>query len=308
MTIVLTGNNWFGIKAHLSQLTTSFIGQYGELALEKLDASETGYNVLLGSIESLPFLAVKKMIIVYDLSSNKEAAERLETLVERAGDTTDLVIVESKLDKRSVYYKQLKKLIEFHEYNELDEAQLVSWLVQEAKHQGAKLSLANARFLVERVGENQTKLASELQKLIQYDLNINRDNINNLADESPSSTIFNLLDKAFAGDLEQALKLYEEQRLQNVEPQAIHALLVWQAHAVAICSLAPANASSQQIASDSKLSPYVIQKSRTIAERIGRAGVNELMDLLRDIDHKSKTQTFDYDEAMRFVIVSLAKT
>jgi DNA polymerase-3 subunit delta len=264
--------------------------------------------VLLGSIESLPFLAVKKMIIVYDLSSNKEAAERLETLVERAGDTTDLVIVESKLDKRSVYYKQLKKLIEFHEYNELDEAQLVSWLVQEAKHQGAKLSLANARFLVERVGENQTKLASELQKLIQYDLNINRDNINNLADESPSSTIFNLLDKAFAGDLEQALKLYEEQRLQNVEPQAIHALLVWQAHAVAICSLAPANASSQQIASDSKLSPYVIQKSRTIAERIGRAGVNELMDLLRDIDHKSKTQTFDYDEAMRFVIVSLAKT
>lgn len=302
----LTGTNTFQLNEKLRQLIADFSREHGDLALEKLDASEVEYNQILGAIESLPFLATKKMVVAYDVSLNKDAAEKLELLIERAGETTDLVIVESKVDKRSVYYKQLKKLTNFQEYEEMGEAELTAWLVAEAKRAKATLSRSDAAYLVQRVGANQLRLSHELQKLVQYNPSVTKKTIDLLTTENPSSTIFNLIDSVFSGNLKQAFRIYDEQRQQKVEPQAIHGMLVWQMHAVAITVSAPSTVNANQIAQDSGMSPYVIQKSQKIARNMGRAKIIEFMKLLRDIDYRGKHEVFDYDEALRYAIISLA--
>ncbi len=306
MVTTLTGTNWFSAKDRLDELIGAFTKEHGDLALEKLDAAETSYDQILGAIESLPFLASKKMVIVYDLSLNKDASEKLNVLIERAGDSTDLVIVESKVDKRGTYYKQLKKLPGFQEFNELEEGQLTSWLTSEATRLGANLSRSDAQYLVQRVGLSQMRLSHELQKLVLYNPAVTKKSIDLLTDENPSSTIFNLIDSVFSGNLKQALHMYDQQRQQKVEPQAIHGMLVWQMHAVAIAVSAPSSANSSQIAQDSNISPYVIQKSQRIAHAMGRTKVIEFMKLLRDIDYRGKHEIFDYDEALRYAIISLA--
>lgn len=306
MIISLVGTNWFGVKSELEKLASTFVHEHGDLALERIDAGDVSYEQILGAIESLPFLASKKMVVLSELSTNKDASEKLDKLIERAGDTTDLVILESKLDKRSVYYKQLKKLTEFHEYNELDEQAMANWLVDQARASGAVMGVGDARYLVQRVGINQTALSHELEKLALYDSKISRQTIDLLTDEAPSSTIFNLIDRVFAGQLDKALKLYDEQRAQKVEPQAMHAMLVWQMHVVALCANAKGK-SSQQIASDAGLSPFVVQKSQAIASRMGNQKISEFLDLLTEIDRRSKSQTLDYDEALRYAITTLAK-
>lgn len=306
MIVALTGTNWFGLKNQLDTLVNSFVVKHSDLALERVNGPEASYEHVVGAIESLPFLATKKMVVISDLSANKQASEALEKLLERLPETTDLIIVESKLDKRSVYYKQLKKLTDFQEYNELDENQLVDWLVAQAKINKVELGRNDAQYLVQRAGISQTKLAHELEKLIAYDSKISRKSIDLLVDETPASTIFNLLDSAFSGDLNTALKLYQEQRSQRIEPQAIHALLVWQMHAVSVVESAPENLSPHEIAQTSGMNPFVVQKSQRIARQMGRSKIAQFMSLLRDIDYKSKRETLDYDEALRFVIVSLA--
>ncbi len=306
MTIALAGVNSFQRNEELRKLVDAFVHEHGDLALEKLDADEAEYNQILGAIESLPFLATKKMVVLYDLSFNKEATEQLEHLIERAGDSTDLIIVESKVDKRSVYYKQLKKITDFHEYTEMDEPQLTSWLVAEAEQANAKLSRQDASYLVQRAGINQMLLSHELHKLVQYDPIVTKKSIDLLTAENPSSTIFNLIDSVFSGNLNQALRIYDEQRQQKVEPQAIHGMLVWQMHAVAIAVSAPSSVNSAQIAKDSSMSPFVIQKSQRIARSMGRAKIIKFMKLLRDIDYRGKHEVFDYDEALRYAIISLA--
>lgn len=303
MIQTVSGTNAFQCNAYLRTIIDAFVAEHGDLALEKIEATNAEYNDILGAIESLPFLASKKMVVVYDLSLNKEAAEKLETLIERAGDSTDLIIVESKLDKRGVYYKLAKKVTDFHEYNELDEPALVQWLVSEAKILQADIARSDAQYLVQRVGLNQMRLGHELTKLAQYNSTINKQSIDLLTDENPSSTIFNLIDSVFAGNTKNALRLYSEQRQQRVEPQAIHGMLVWQMHAVAIAAAAP---SSANIARDSKMSPFVIQKSQRIAQKMGRAKIVEFTKLLRDIDYRGKHEVFDYDEALRYAIISLA--
>lgn len=306
MIIALSGTNVFLRNTKLQQLTQNFVKEHGDLALEKIEAENAEYNQIIGAVESLPFLASKKMVVLYDLSLNKEAAEKLEDLIRLAGETTDLVIVETKPDKRGTYFKQLKKLTDFHEFNELDESAMAGWLTDEAKALGANLSRADANYLVQRVGANQLKLSHELQKLYQYNPKITKQTINELTDENPSSTIFNLIDSVFSGNTTQAIRIYEEQRHQKVEPQAIQGMLVWQMHAVAIAASAPSSASAAQIAKDSGMSPYVIQKSQRIANAMGRTKVIEFMKLLRDFDYRSKREAFDYDEALRYAIISLA--
>lgn len=301
------GTNSFAVKTHVDELTEAFIKDHGDLALEKLDGEEASFEQILGAIESLPFLATKKMVVVRDLSANKPAAEALEQIVDRAGDTTDLILVESKLDKRGLYYKALKKLTDFQEYDELNEAELAAWLMQAARQQKATLSRADADYMVQRIGANQMKLSHELTKLVQYDPNITRQTIQLLTDETPSSTIFNLVDNVFSGNLRRALEIYDEQRQQKVEPQAILGMLVWQMHAVAVASTAPAGTTPAQISKDSGMSPFVVQKSQRIARKMGRRKILEFMDLLRDIDYRGKHEPLDYDEALKYAFVSLAE-
>jgi DNA polymerase-3 subunit delta len=306
MAVTITGTNSFLAKAEAKKLIGDFVKTNGDLALERLDASEVSEQIIIGAVESLPFLVPKKMVVVRDLSANQSAAEALEQILEHSSDSTELMIVEGKLDKRGVYYKQLKKLTDFREFNELDEASLADWLAQEAKKLGATLSRSAAQYLVQRVGANQMLLSHELEKLNQYNSEISRESIDKLTIENPSSTVFNLIDSVFSGNLAQALRIYDEQRRQRVEPQAIHGLLVWQMHSVSITAAAPTGMSSSEIAKQSGMSPFVAQKSQRIAQKMGRRKIIEFMELLRDIDYRSKRETLDYDEALRYAIVKLA--
>lgn len=307
MTFALAGTNHYQLKSRLDELVNSFVKKHGNLVLEKLDGEEASYEQIIGAVESLPFLAEKKMVIIYDLSANKQAAEALEHIIELAGDTTDLIMVESMPDKRSAYYKQLKKLDGFNEFSEPDENELAKWLVSESVKKNARLNLGDARYLVERVGRNQSRLQQELEKLIQYDPLVNKESIKLLIEENPSSTIFNLIDSVFSGNLDQALHIYDEQRRQKVEPQAIHGMLVWQMHAVAVADSAPPANTPAQISKDSGLSPFVIQKSQRIAHKIGRQKIIEFMRLLRDIDYRGKHEALDYDDALRYAFIILAE-
>lgn len=307
MITVVSGENRFLVQQHMRRTVDPFIAEHGDLAVERIDANEASYDDIRAAVESLPFLVSKKLVIVNNLSQNKEAAEKFDELKELASDTTDLFIVEAKLDKRGAYYKKLKKQKEFTEYAELDESSLSAWLVDMAHQLNGSISRSDASYLVQRVGANQLRLSNEVKKLIQYNVHITKSSIDDLTVENPGTTIFNLIDSIFSGNMQQALRIYDEQRKLRIEPQAIHGMLVWQMHTVAIISAAPKNTPAQTIASQSGISPFVVQKSQRIAAKMSRSAILQFLQLLRDIDYRSKRSALDYDEALRFAIVSLAK-
>jgi DNA polymerase-3 subunit delta len=220
-------------------------------------------------------------------------------------DSTDVVIVEPKLDKRLSYYKLLKKVTDFKEYKGLDGEGLAKWLVHEAKDRGGAISTGDARYLVERVGAEQQMVSNELDKLIIYDPKVTRETINLLTEPTPQSTIFELLESAFAGNRKRTLELYTEQRALKVEPQQIVAMLTWQLHIVALIK-AGGERSPDQIAKDAKLSPYVVKKSVNIARRLSLQDLKNHIDRLLNIDIKSKTTTYDIDEALQHFLLALS--
>jgi len=304
MITTLTGNNFYLTKRRLDELVDSFVKQYGELALEKIDAEEADGQVVLDAVQSLPFLANRKLVIVRNLTTNKDASGQLEQIISSGGDTTDIIFYELSPDKRTTAFKVLKSKTELEEYNELDVHGLSKWLTDEAKKLGGDISQSDANYLVDRVGASQELLANELDKLLSYSLKITRDNIDLLTVKNPQSKVFDLLDAVFSGNKKRALELYDEQRIQKVEPQAIIALLAWQLELIALAFYGKGK-DAYQIAKDAGVSPYPVQKAQRLASKLDDAKLKDLIQQVLVIDERSKSTPLDLDEALKTFIVTL---
>ncbi len=305
MVVTLSGENSFGLQRELRHIVDAFVAEHGDLALERLDGQEAETARTNEALTSLPFLSARKMVVLRAPGSNKQFAEQAEQLLGSLPETTDVIIVEPKLDKRLSYYKYLKSKTEFREFPELDQGGLANWLAAAAKDKHGSLAAADARYLVERVGQNQQLLASELEKLLLYNPKISRQSIDVLTDASPQSTIFQLLEAAFAGNTKRALALYAEQRALKIEPAQIVAMLAWQLHILAIIKTA-AGRSTDQVAREAKINPYVLGKSQSVARSLSLAELKKLVSNLLAIDLKSKRASIDADEALQHYLLQLA--
>lgn len=304
MVRTLTGDNSFMLQAELEGITREFIGEYGDLGLEHLDGDETSFADIQGALQSLPFLATKKMVVLRQASANKLFVEQVEPLLKDLPDSTILIIVESKIDKRSSFYKYLKKATDFREYGSLDRNGLARWLSQQAKEAGGSLHVQDALYLVERVGVDQRMLANELEKLLIYNSKVTREIIDLLTDKSPQSTVFELLEAAFAGKSRDVMRLYEEQRELKTEPQQIIAMLTWQLHILAIVKTA-GERSADSIAQQAKINPFVVRKSISIARGISLQTLKDLIEKLLLIDIRLKREDINADDAVQNYLLAM---
>jgi DNA polymerase-3 subunit delta len=287
--ITLSGHNDYMISNELNRLVSDFTAKYGDMAVEKLYGDEVDYQRIYDSLTGLPFLSTQKMVVIRDPSSNKQFLEKAEYLLNNLPDSTDVIFVESRMDKRSSLYKMLKKQTDYRDFSELDENGLASWLVAQAKVKNGSLSSADARFLVERIGTNQQLLSSELSKVLLYDTNINRKTIELTTEAIPQSTIFDL---------------YTDQRALKVEPQQIISMLVWQFHIIALIKSAK-QLSTEQIAKIAKINPYVVSKTAKIASKITLRQLRHMIHDLLELDVRLKSESLDTDDALKLYILSL---
>ncbi|HUD06156.1 MAG TPA: DNA polymerase III subunit delta [Candidatus Saccharimonadales bacterium] len=306
MTITLTGPNDFMRQQKLQSLIADFVSQYSDMAIERLDGEESDGARIKESIESLPFLTTKKMVVLRQPSKNKEFQDNIDQCLDELPTTTDLIIVEPKLDKRLSYYKVLKKKTNLLEYDEPNLNDAAKWLISQADKLGGKLSPTNAQLLINRVGLSQAVLANELAKLIIHNPDVTLNDIELLTEPTPQSTIFELIDSAFSGDRQKMLALYQEQRLLKVEPQQIIALLTWQFHVMALIKES-AGKSSQTIADQTKLNPYVVSKNIRIVKELSSGSLKRMIHELLVLDMDLKSKSIDPDEALQQYLISLSK-
>jgi DNA polymerase-3 subunit delta len=304
MIKVITGKNSYGRVEALKKLVAGFVAEHGDMALEKIDGEESSYDRIRESLESMPFLASKKLVVLRSPSKQKEFQEKAKDLLENIPDSTDVVIYEPDLDKRTSYAKYLKKQEGYQEFNELDANGLAGWLVETADKRGAKLSRTDANMLVNRIGPKQQMLHGELGKLISSGKTINKKLIGELVESVPQSTIFDLLDSAFSGNHKKMLEIYNEQRIQNVEPQAMIGLIVWQLHVLTVCVWAEGRGAGQ-IASESKISPYVLRKSIGISSNLTKQKVKKMLSDLLDLDQAIKTSSINADDALQAYLLGI---
>lgn len=307
MIVTITGPNDLQRKRALDELVAAFVTEHGDMAVERLDGEEIDAGRMREAVASLPFLSAKKLVVLREPSKQKAFAEAIADIIPEVADTTDVIMYESKLDKRSSYYKLLKRDTDYREFGDLDANGLVSWATAYVQEQGGTLSPADAKMLIDRVGANQQMLQSELTKLLYYSPAITRQTIELLTERLPQSTMFELLDAAFAGKTTRAFELYREQRSLRIEPQAILAMLAWQLHILVVVKAGLlAKKAPDAIAKEAGINPFVVRKSQAAVRAISMGRLKVLVSDLLALDMQLKRAPLDADQALQLYILQLA--
>lgn len=304
MIITVTGDNQHRVRAEVKSVVDAFVAEHGSLAVERFDAGESEIEQILSAISAGSLLSPHKLVVIQDFEINKALTEQTEALIQQASEEVTVLIIISKLDKRLSYGKLLKKSTNFREYNALSPQEVSSWVLETVKEKGGQIDRTTAQYLLDFVGTNQERLSNELDKLILFDPKITQASINQLSERQPSSTVFELLDASFQGHQEKALKLYDEQRRQQVEPLAMMGMIGWQLHVLALVKTGK-DKSAAEIAKDAGVHPFVVQKSVNLAKNMALSKLRKLVHHAVVLEEELKSRTMNADDAVKHFLLSL---
>ncbi len=270
MITLLTGENTFEIEQTLRQIIAGFDG-----FAERVDGSELDPKKLPDLITGATLFADKRLVIIKNLSENKVIWPDFSKWLPRMSDDIELVLVETKPDKRTVTYKELKKVaktIEHVAWNERDELKAQRWVSDQASKMDIKLNTKSVQLLVRRVGPDQWNLLHALEKLALVPT-VTDELIESIIDAKPSENVFNLFDAALRGDRSKVTQMIQTLELTE-DPYRLFALLSGQAFQLAAVAVSE---SSDNVASDFGVSPYAVSKLSGFAKKLGRSGARKIV-------------------------------
>jgi DNA polymerase-3 subunit delta len=284
---LFVGENSFEIKCAVAERADVFDGE-----AEYIDGATMELPALSDLFMGVTLFAEKRLVIISELSSNKQLWSQLTEWVSRASDETSIILIEPKPDKRTKTYKELVKranVIEYAAWTDRDVYKAEQWVADEARRQQIAIDKKSIQELVSRVGVDQWQLFHSLQKLAVFDT-ITLDLITDVIDATPSENVFNLFESALRGDYEKVRHMLTTLKITE-DPYMVFGLLSAQAFQLAILTVS--DVPPQQVAKDIGAHPFALQKLSSHAGRIGKSGAKTIVTAFADADYLLKSTTTD---------------
>ena len=273
MITVLTGENSYELHQALKAIIGAFNGQP-----ERIDGTTLELRQLPDLLMGGTLFATDRLVIVRGITENVALKSQLHEWLDRVDDSIHLVLIDEKLDKRTVLYKDLKKkanLRDFAQWGERDTSTAVQWLLKQAP----QLDRTTADHLVHRVGLDQWQLASALDILSNLD-EITLKTIDEHIEPNRTENVFQLFELALEGKTQRIQDMLRTLELAE-EPYGLFALLSSQAFQLAAVGLAESGDNSSK---DAGIHPFVASKLEKHARRLGARGVLKVLAVFADAD------------------------
>lgn len=160
---LFTGDNPYALRMEKKRWIEEFTKKFGEDTVVRVDGKGLAVRDLLDEVGVMPFLAEKRMVVVDGVpKSTKEEIQALENAIHPA---TVLLVVDAAPDKRLGGVKRLMETATVKTFPPLRGPKLAQWVAEEAASLGASFARGAHEALLERVGEDQEALSTELAKL-----------------------------------------------------------------------------------------------------------------------------------------------
>ncbi len=277
----MTGDNTFETERAVRVIVARFAGD-----AERIDGSVLELKQLPDLLMGVTLFADKRLVIIKNLSDNKDVWANFGDWLPRISDDIEVVLVDSKPDKRTVTYKELKKqakIIEAAAWTDRDIAKAEKWLMGEATQQSVVLDIKHARLIVRRVGPDQWQLFHALEKLALAE-KVTAETIEMLIDATPAENVFNLFDAALRGNREKVTEMVRSLELTE-DPYRLFALLAGQAFQLAaVVAAGPGD----NVAKDFGIHPYAVSKLVPAAKELGRGGAKKIIAAFAKADDDMK--------------------
>lgn len=281
MITALTGENSFAVREALAAMIDRFQGTPERIDGVNLELSQLP-NILMGGT----LFAQERLIIIRDLSQNTALWPVFTDWLDRVAETTHLILVDEKPDKRTVTYKALKSagvIQEFPLWSDRDHGVAERWVIERAGQLDMRLSAMLASHLVYRVGLDQWQLASALEKMSLFDT-VTKESIDEHIDLSPSENVFQLFELGLEGKRSRLHEVIVTLELTE-DAYAVFALLSSQVFQLTAVALAGPDDTP---AKDFAIHPFVVSKLARHAKRLGPHGARQALRIFAQADADMK--------------------
>ena len=287
MIYLLYGNNTYEMERGLTVLLGGLAKKYPDVVPERLDGVEVEPRDLSDILQGTNLFNERRIVILRSPSSHKALWAALEEYIERVSDTTDLIIIDSNLDKRTRTFKTLQKAAQAHEYSEFGPRNvfaLETWVKDEAEQEHVALTRESVRLLIDRVGYDQWALKNAITKLALVE-DASPERIRDLVEASPNASAFELFETALRKDTPRLHAIIADLKQTN-DPHALVGLLGSQVFQLAL--VAHSSKSPIELGKLIGSSPYPLQKLSPVVRTLSKSQVRTAVTAIAECDRDLK--------------------
>lgn len=282
MIYLLHGDNEFEKRAALAALV-------GNMEVVRRDGEELTATGVCDVVMGQNLFAAEQVVVITDASQNTALWRDLPELI---GETaTTVVLVETKLDKRTKTYKWLQSHAEVREYacfTERQKLQLSAWCIERAKVHGIVLTAAQATTLIDRLGFDQSRLDLVLQQLALAG-ELNDELIDALVPLAPAESAFELFAAMLDGDQGKVRAITAYLEADSGDDGAYQTLGLLVSQLVQLNALVLSGGDTGAVARDFAAHPYALRKVAPYAARMTPAQLAVINSALAQADEHMKT-------------------
>jgi len=285
------GENDFALRRQVNAVTEKFAAKYGAENISRIDAAEIDPQQLIAEIVNINLFAPNRLIVLSGLAKNKTILDALSGNLNRVPDTTELVIIDPKPDKRTKIFKSIEKNAKSREFSPLKNYEIEKFVIDEAANQKVEIKRDAVSELVAYTGGDQWRIASEIAKFRALDKVITIESVREIVEPDLAVNVFQLLDDVF-NKRRDAAKAGLDRARQTEDANKFLGLLASQVYALA----ATVNAGGQspnQIAADIGAHPFVVSKMQSIARHMTAQDVARISQIVAETDAKMKSTGAD---------------
>jgi DNA polymerase-3 subunit delta len=316
---LLYGNDEFAIARKLKDFESDFSDPTSaDMNTARLDARSLSEDGLGNALNSMPFLAKRRLVLLANPSSkynNTQARKKFLEFIGKTPETARLVMYESVETTKEAekhwlvkWAEKNEKLIQARAFMLPRLRDMAGWIVNETKSQGGKIEPRAADMLKEMVGVDTRQAGMEIAKLLAYAnwaRPINTQDVEAVCIVTSQQSVFDFVDALANGNGKSAQYLLH--RLLETEDEfSLWGMVVRQFRLlIQAREILDGRGNKDDVARALGIHPFVAEKATQQAARFSIESLEAIYHRLLNIDERVKTSQVTLDLAMDTLVVEL---
>jgi DNA polymerase-3 subunit delta len=333
--IFLYGNDEYAISRRLTEFESVFDDASArEMNTARLDARTMAEDDLNNAVNSMPFLAKQRLVLLANPSARYVAArsgdqpqaerqaegrKRFLEFLERVPPTTRLVIWEEvdikplpgKEDEKHWLVKWFRKAgLKLERFSLPYQHKMQDWIIKNARAQGGEIAPAGAERLAQLVGTDTRQAAQELTKLLTYanwNRPVTRADVDALSPLTAEPDIFGMVDALANGKGGEAQRMLQR-LLEHQDAFSTWGMIIRQFRLLLLAREVIDRAGSLHDAEAVLgVHPYVAEKAFKQARGFTLPALEQIYHKLLEIDEGAKTGRMSLELSMQLLVAELSR-
>lgn len=303
---------------YLEQLKKKLIDEFTEAFNFHCYTEETvSPQALADSVESIPMMAERSLIVVEDIDFYKQPEENRNFYAAVFSDLPDyctLVLtydtVAYKPDKRMKTLAQAMANAVEVQFNKPTERELSIWIARHFKPHGQTISEELCRYFIQITGGSMTQMLTEIEKVSAYagEPVITREDIDAVVEPVLEAVVFDLTDAIAGGRYEKALQKLSVLFQKQEEPIPILGAIGSQMRRIVTAqTLRSAGKGVKELMSLCGIMAYPAEKTMEFAKRLSERFCEQAVELCLQTDLQMKTSYDDPQRLLELLVLRLAQ-